>query len=452
MKRNTTRILFVVLGVSVILRVAVAFYLGNEIDAPPLLTDQRSYHALGERLITGHGFSFDRIWYPFTQANEPTAHWSFLYSIFVATVYAVFGPNPLAVRIVQAVIGGILLPLMVYRFARRLYQFSPLNPLASRLAERGLSAENIALCAAGLAAIYFYFVLYAATLMTETFYMTAVLWSLERSCAVAERPTLKGSMLLGISLSIAALLRQSILPWVVVLGIWLLWVGWRTGTFRRTLGTVGVAAGLLAFSIFPFTVRNYSVYGQFLLLNSNAGYAMYSAQHPLHGTDFQAFVGMPIPDELVGRNEAQLDQDLMQLGIRFILADPGRYLLLSSSRAVAYFEFWPTPDTTLLNNIGRVGSIGLFLPFMLYGLYLALRWMDWGGRHNWAAFSITPIALSLLFIGFYSVLHIMTWAMPRYRLPVDAVALSYAALALARIGQLIGERRRDRSGFNLADE
>jgi len=30
-------------------------------------------------------------------------------------------------------------------------------------------------------------------------------------------------------------------------------------------------------------------------------------------------------------------------------------------------------------------------------------------------------------------MHILTWAMPRYRLPVDAVALPYASLALTRL-------------------
>ena len=84
-------ILGLFLLVSVMLRIAVALYLGNIVDAPPNLTDQRSYHALGARLITGHGFSFDRGWYPFTLPDTPTAHWSFLYSLFVAAVYAVAG-------------------------------------------------------------------------------------------------------------------------------------------------------------------------------------------------------------------------------------------------------------------------------------------------------------------------------------------------------------------------
>jgi hypothetical protein len=179
----------------------------------------------------------------------------------------------------------------------------------------------------------------------------------------------------------------------------------------------------------PFTLRNYLVYGQFLLLNSNADYAMYSAQHPMHGTDFQEFAAAPVPPEVLGHSEPQMDRDLMQRGIGFVLAEPGRYLLLSLSRARAYFEFWPTPDTSLLNNLGRVGSFGLFLPFMLYGLFLSLR-KAFQTPRTWVSFFSSPLAFILLFALFYSVLHIFTWAMPRYRLPVDAVMLPLAALAI----------------------
>ena len=184
----------IILFVSVALRVLVALYLGDDVDAPPLLTDQRSYHALGERLISGHGFSFDRGWYPFTTANTPTAHWSFLYSLWVAAVYSIFGPNPLAVRVLQAIISGVLLPLTVYCFSTALFRSTAFQP---RLAERGFSAEQLALLAAGISAVYFYFVLYAVTLMTETFYLIALLWSLLLTIKLAERPTLKRGLWLG---------------------------------------------------------------------------------------------------------------------------------------------------------------------------------------------------------------------------------------------------------------
>ncbi|MBI5566724.1 MAG: hypothetical protein HY870_17625 [Chloroflexi bacterium] len=442
MKSTSTKWLLIIIGMAVIARLAVAFYLGDTIDAPPLLTDQRSYHALGERLITGHGFSFDRGWYPFTQPDQPTAHWSFLYSLFVAAVYAVCGPDVLAARLVQAVIGGVLLPLMVYLFARRLYRASPLNPAAVRLGEYGLNEERLALISAGLAAVYFYFVLYAATLMTETFYISGLLWLLINAINFAEAPTLKRGLLLGLSLSVTTLLRQSILPWAAVLIAWLLWTGWQRGTLGRTARSGAAAIGVLVISIAPFTLRNYLAYGQFMLLNSNAGYAMFSAQHPMHGTEFREFDAAPIPAELIGQNEAQLDKELMQRGIGFVLAEPGRYLALSLSRVVDYFEFWPTPDTALINNVGRVGSIGVLLPFMLIGVWLAFRHGGVRSTGGWRAFSQSPLALISLFMLVYSVLHIFTWAMPRYRLPVDAVALPLAALAIASAVHWLRERAR----------
>jgi hypothetical protein len=448
--------LAIIYVVSVLLRVVYALYLGSQVVSPPMLVDQLSYHTLAVRLLTGHGFSFATRWYPSALPDAPTAFWSFGYVLYLAAVYALFGVHPLAARLVGAVLGGILLPWLVHRLARRLFPGRP----------------SLALLAAACAALYAYFILYAATLMTETFYIAALLWSLERALALAERPTLGRGATLGLSLGLAALLRQSILPWLLPLFAWLLWVAWRSRRVPTvgsgataangvptvgspasrasapTVGspasevsgaTVGSAASALLASAFalslcilPFTVRNYRVYGHFLLLNSNAGYAMYSAQHPMHGTSFREFDAAPVPPDLAGLNEAQLDRELMRRGIGFILADPGRYLLLSLSRVRDYFEFWPAPATTLLHNVGRTASFGLFLPFMLYGLWLALRHAGLGrSLSSWLRFSTTPLALALLFVAFYSLLHVLTWAMIRYRLPVDAVLLPFAALALA---------------------
>jgi hypothetical protein len=459
--RRTSKILLLILLLSVILRVAVALYLGNIVDAPPLLTDQRSYHALGARLVAGRGFSFDVGWYPFTQPDTPTAHWSFLYSFFVATVYAVFGVQPLAARVAQALLGGVLLPWMAFRFARRL--FSSQTDEATRAGSAPkrdpqadpTRAEVLGLLTAALAAIYPYFALYAATLMTETFYITALLWSLERALAVRERLT-QGRRIsvglaatLGLSLGIAVLLRQSILPWVVVLFGWLLWIGRRMDQSRDVMKALAIIVAPIVLLILPFAIRNYHVYGSFLLLNSNAGYAMYSAQHPMHGTDFQEFAAAPVPDDLIGLNEAQMDRELMRRGIGFVTADPQRYLLLSLSRVRAYLDFRPSEASSPVNAVGRVLAFGILIPLMIYGLWLALRAAG-GTAHPpgktragaFADFLTTPLALILLFAVFYSILHVMTWAMPRYRLPVDAVLMPFAALALLDLAQRTSFGRR----------
>ena len=449
--KHTGRILALILVVSVALRVAVAFYYGDTVDAPPLLTDQRSYHALGVRLLTGHGFSFASGWYPFTPANTPTAHWSFLYSLFIAGVYAIFGAHPLAARLANAILGGILLPLMVYRLAAQL--FAPDEREDTTASAAVLPA--LPLIAAASAAIYGYFILYAAVLMTETAYIIALLWSLERGLCVA-RTLQRGESLpvglalqLGLSLGIAALIRQAILPWMPVFFLWLLLnlpvlrPARLTGQQRVTLARLFLVPAVVIACILPWTIRNAIVYGDFLLLNSNTGYAMYSAQHPMHGTRFSEFAAAPIPEDLPRGTEPQMDRELMRRGIGFVLEDPVRYLRLSLSRVRAYFEFWPTPDSTLLHNVGRTGSFGLFLPFMLYGLYL------FGKDHLAPTFRAShslierlrePRLLLLLFAAFYTLLHVLTWAMVRYRLPVDAVLLPFAALALLELARAILRR------------
>jgi hypothetical protein len=413
------RVLGAILLLSVLVRVAIALYLGDIVDAPPLLTDQRSYDALGARLIAGDGFSFDRGWYPFTEANTPTAFWSFLYSLFVAAVYGVSGVHPLAVRIIQGVLGGLLLPWMTYRLTRRV--FAPNGDERLRW---------LPLVAAGLTAVYAYFALYAATLMTETFFMVALLWSLEQTLVFAANPTPAQGALLGVAIGVAALLRQSILPWVAVAYVWLLGVAFLQKHLSKVVIGLLCTTGLIAVLIAPFTIRNYRVYGQFLLLNSNTGDAMYSAQHPMHGTNFQEFTAAPVPPEVLGHNEAQMDHELMLRGIGFVLADPVRYVLLSLSRARAYFQFWPSPSSSLIDNLGRLVSYTLYLPFMLYGLFRAIRDRNTLWKTG-LSFVDTPLAFLLLFVVFYSVMHILTWAIPRYRLPVDAVMMLFMALAVS---------------------
>jgi len=191
------RLLGVVLVLSVAARIAVALYLGDTEKAPPLLMDQLSYHALGQRIVEGKGYSFAQGWYPFTMPDTPTAHWSFAYPLFVAALYSLFGVHPLAVRLVQSILGGLLLPWLVYRLARRAVPERP----------------RIALIAAGVAAVYGYFVLYAAALMTETFFIALLLWAMEASlrveAALRERrvPPVVPVLEIGLSLGLATLMR-----------------------------------------------------------------------------------------------------------------------------------------------------------------------------------------------------------------------------------------------------
>ncbi len=79
-------------------------------------------------------------------------------------------------------------------------------------------------------------------------------------------------------------------------------------------------------------------YHAFLPLNSNAGFALYSANHPYHGTHFDQDYVAPLPSDLMslGLNGAQWNTALIVRGVEFILQDPGRYLLLSLNRVGSF--------------------------------------------------------------------------------------------------------------------
>ncbi len=438
--KPNTRTLLLIVGVAIALRVAVALLMGNRVDPLPGIYDQISYSALAQRVATGHGFSFDRAWYPFSKANEPTAHWSFLYTLYLSAFYWLLGYHPFVPRLVQAVAVGLLTPLLTYRLGRRLF------------------GHHVGLVAAAWSAVYGYLVYYSGALFTEPFYIVVVLWAFDRAFRIADagKPSTFDWIVLGSAIGIATVLRQVFLLFAPFLFAWIWWARRRRADDRRqsAVGKQGsVVAGLLlttlviAAFILPWTIRNYRAYGHFLFLNSNGGYFMYSANDPANAAHFSSIYVAPIPDEWRHYNEAELDQRLWRQGIAFFLQDPTRSLRLLGHKAAAFYKFWPSAASSLPSNINRVLSFGLYLPFLLYGLYLFFKEhhepdefiketkTGYVGR----VYSLlpTPYFLLLLFGIVYPAIHLLSWSMIRYRVPVDAVLMPFAALGLLAVAERV---------------
>ncbi|MCP4423366.1 MAG: hypothetical protein GY803_02630 [Chloroflexi bacterium] len=417
-----------IIVVAVLLRVAAAFYLGNTIEDLPGIFDQVSYHNLALRSLDGHGFSFGKFWWPATEANAPTAHWSFLYTLWLTAVYALFGPNPLIARLIQAVAAGILMPWLVYRLAR----------LTANSQQPTVNSELAAAVAAGIVAVYIYFVYYAAALVTESFYISAILWSFDLAIRISrsEKTEWRQWVWLGIALGTAVLLRQLFLLFIPFLLLWL-WFVKRPKLIRLALPLVIVVLMML-----PFTIRNYLAFDKIVPLNTNSGYAFFWGNHPIYGAKFIPILPPEmgsyyslLPQELLemGLNEAELESELLARGLGFVFDDPGRYLLLSLSRIPPYFIFWPSAESGMVSNVSRVASFGLFLPFMLYGLFLSFRQKF----PSLTARLASPLALFYLFGLVYAGIHILTWTLVRYRLPIDAILILFAGWALADLAQRV---------------
>jgi len=453
--RNPERVsrkhlLIAIIALAVLLRIGAALYLGDRVEPISGAYDQVSYDALAQRLLAGHGFSFPVPWYPFTPADRPTAHWSYLYTVYLAGVYAVFGHHPLAARLIQAIVSGLHC-WFAYRISRRLF------------------GETVGMVAAALTAVYAYFIFFNAALMTQTFYILALLFVLDltlqiRNSAIRNpQSAIRHWLFLGLALGIGALLRQTLLLFAPILLAWL----WRStpstqhalrstqyatrntqhvprftfhisrftfyvSRFTFHVSPLACVLAVMGLLILPWTAYNYAAFGDFLLLNSNGGYWFWASNHPSRGTHFDGNYAPAIPEELHGLGEPALDRALYRRGLEFILSDPLRFLRLSLSRINGYFWLLPSAQSSLLSNLGRVFSFALYLPFMLYGLWLS--------RRHWRA--CLPL---YLYVAFDTVLHLISWAAPRYRLPSDAVMIIFAALAVVSLM----DRLKARFGFLL---
>ncbi len=416
LKKHPEKILPVLLILSTLFRFGAAFYLGNEVKELPGTFDQVSYHALALRVLEGYGFSFGKNWWPVTAANSPTAHWSFLYTGYLIFMYSVVN-SPLVARLLQALIVGLLHPYLVYRLGQRVFD------------------DRVALFAAGITAFYSYFIYYAGALMTEPFYITAILGVFYLTLRLVETTETKKriglAVGLGVTLGITLLFRQLFLLFVPFLFLWLWWA-WRKQSFLTTFSLTAISMGIMVLMILPVTLFNYARFDRFVLLNTNAGYAFYLANHPFYGTDFipageMADYQSLIPDELKTLDEAALDQALLKQGLQFVRDDPWRYFLLSLDRIPEYFKFWPTEESGMVSNLARVSSFGLTFPWMIAGMIIWIR-SQW--KKKLGEFLEAPGTLLLAFFVIYTGIHIVSWALVRYRLPVDAVLILFAGLAV----------------------
>jgi 4-amino-4-deoxy-L-arabinose transferase-like glycosyltransferase len=418
-------VLWTILLLSVVIRLISALYQGNEVKDLPGIADQVSYHRLSTRVLNGSGFSFDVGWWPATPAGQPTAHWSFLYVLFLTGIYAIFGPVPMAARIAQAVLAGVLQPLLTWRIGTRLL------------------GSKVGIAAAALSALYGYFAYYGGSLMTESFYIVAVLWVVDIATAIAghaDRKRILPWLMLGLACAVAVLLRQVFL---LVVPVILLWIAWRLGfvvrqlTWAQLLGRFLLIAAVLTLCIVPWTLRNRRAFDTFVLLNTNAGFAFFWGNHPIHGTRFIPILtpeqyGLMIPDDVRGLNEAKMDRALLVRGLAFVRDNPTRYLRLSLSRTVEYFKFWPSRESGRISNWIRMLSFGVILPLSIAGFF-CMAYSRLRGKNP----DLTPrspgIALILLLGSSYTFLHLTTWTLIRYRLPMDAIFMPVAALGAVTI-------------------
>lgn len=329
-------------------------------------------------------------------SNYPIFHPP-LYPYFLAVLHSIFG-SLLAIKIVQALIGSVLIPA-VFRIAL------------------AVSGPRAGLIAAGLAAFYPEMIWYSAHFWCETLFLSLVWWAVERLLFADRLASRRAALAAGLLIGLAVLTRETVL-YLLPLGAW--WVF--AARPRRGILAGLVLAGSLAV-VLPWTMRNWIQFGAFIPVSTGGGLNLYQGNAPLSRNE--------VYDEYYA-NEGKVGQYqwARSAGLRVIwerqpawifekIRDEGPRLAELDSLALIHIRRGAYGEVTC--STYRAVAFIVLAPWILIAVAsVAAISRARPGQDR-------PLLLLLGLLSAYLLLHIATHGFSRYRLPVLPAFMILAA-------------------------
>lgn len=405
-----TRSLAMIALIALVLRLAWGTMRGSE----RFFTEGYTlFFTLARQLAAGHGYAFP--------GEPPTAFRVPFYPLFLAALTG-GEPHYAPVLAAQALVsmGTVVL---------------------AGLLARHWCGSRAGLLAAGICAIYPYYVLHDVTLQETglfTFLAALATW-------LALGARLRGSVALaalsGVALGIAILTRATLAPFALFAIAWLALppARWRPSLRGLTMSLTGLGAMLLVLS--PWLVRAHDLTGRWTL-GTEFGAAVFAGNHPLTFSHFPresidlsraaAFGSLTSTDRselarLQGDEAAQSDWYLAR-GLGWIAHNPGATLQGMVRKPAAAFGPVPVPRHGLIGNAIHALS---FFPILL----LALA-MLWHRRRLWREDALVYGHL----VAFTAITAVL-WAQTSHRSYLDVYLIVFAAGALDRMWDQFGSAR-----------
>jgi 4-amino-4-deoxy-L-arabinose transferase-like glycosyltransferase len=365
--------------------------------------DEVEYDALARSLASGKGFAWED--------GKPTSFRAPGLPFFLAAVYAVSDFSYPAVYLALAALGA-------------------LGTVAAYLLTREITDDARGRWAAVLTAVYPPDIFACSFFFSEALFAPCLgfgLWLLARQ----ERGTPPGeAAAAGVILGFAALTRSFGILFLPIFAAYLLVArprGWAAAA-AYALGFVAVVA--------PWTVRNYHVHGQPVLIATNGGATFYGGNndvvtgHPRNYGNWVSTTRLPGRD-LIDAQPDEVSHDRMEwkLGVDWVKQNPEKFALLGVCKVLRCwlpFIQWPSLKTYPVAN---VLSTAPFLALILIGLARTLI-----RRADRRAFTVPHLAMlaSLIMV-------VIFWGDPRFRDANVPVLMAYAAVAASWLaGRLTG--------------
>lgn len=346
-------ILILILVVGLVPRLAYIGLFGR--DEWRAWPDSRHYERIGWRLAQGSG-------YDSPEESPPAIYRPPLVPFIIGSVYSITGRRPLAVQLLQAILGALACVFV------------------------GLSAARLYGCRVGVAAalttaLYPHFVYLPAVFYPEAVGVVLVGLCMLLFIANADRIQLRLPYMvaLGFCTGLGALCRPN---WLLTLPLLIpaVYAGRRVRGLASPMGPG--AAAVLAWVVVwaPWTARNFCAYGAPVLITCGGGLNFYLGNNPHATWNSKTDVPKPaIMNDLRSDRPQDLDREFYQLGLEYVRKNPGRTIQLWLGKLINYWQPLPEikdhPIGLLAMAVATIPSVAVLLG-ALCGVVAALLRRD----------------------------------------------------------------------------
>lgn len=359
---------------------------------PQEAPDTKRYEEVALSLISGGGFS--------TAQGEPAIQDGPIYSLFLAAIFSLFGHSLLAVRFIQGVVDSFTC-LIIYLIALQMNQ-----------------GKRVAILASAIAAIYPELVASCAFVLTETLFTFLLSVSIFLLLRAMSKESKVWIIISGLCFGIAALCRAT----AFFIPPFLLFSFLFFPNRKRNVSLIAILTIATALTVAPWTIRNSLVFDRFLPVSIGLGGNLWIGSYLPWNGDYN-YKDLSDKKEI----EAELhlidaDQRLKEEAIRNIKGNPFGYLTLCVKKFGRFWLLVPGSKEVLK---GKSLIKGLLYTIHFLTLFLFMLGLIFLSR-NWTVPALSP----LLMIFYFTFIHVILFAIPRYRIPITPFILVFAAAGL----------------------
>jgi hypothetical protein len=371
------------------------------------------YASTAKYVALGYGFSKlqDDSGVPRPTAISPPG-----YVYFIALVFSLFGVYTVKSAIVIELLQSLTAALTCVAFYDLGKRF---NETAGFLA---------ALAAAFYPSSVLFSVMRISPILLVVLFLALIIHYLFK---IQEQWRYRDAVICGILMAVNALMEPVVIIFYVASCVWLLL--WSSGSRLAAVKCFLFMGFVCILCILPWTIRNYIVFNDFVLIKSSMGKNLLEGNRPTgDGILFtyeydDVFSGAELK-ELKGLNEVEKNKVMQRKAIDYIKADPGRFLGLTVKRIYYYWSLTNPYRPTTYDNL-RIVTYGPVLVFAIIGAIF-----------GWRRRKETSIFLFLL-LSYPIPYYITQITIYRYRYGAEAFLLILASYAVVELVKRYGSPR-----------